>query len=528
MIAKQINHKGEWVLVWSIFLVGLYYFCIRILGHQLQYIPGDLGDSRFVNYLLEHGYSWLIGKSSSFWTAPFMYPFQNNLALSDNLLGTQVFYSPWRMSGFSAETSFQLWWMCLCCCNFWFSYWAFHKFFKHKVLAAILAWVFAFSLFNLGQLNYMQMMARFPVAPAFYAAYRLVSKPAINYLLAYCSLVLYQFVCLPYTGFYLLYFSLLFILIYLLASKTFSSTFKYYFSKTKYLLSLGVLLGTVILLGLFLWPYAGMSSQVGLRLYKEVLPALPTIKSFLLPHESSLPWHFLFEWAKEGNSQWWLQYLFPGILLLATMLYALLLPLLAKFTKKEVPILLKSLALVSAIVCLLHLRVGDKGTLYALIFKLPGINSMRVLNRFMHVELFILLFIFGYLVRHVRPAYLGLLFLLIVMDNSFDAARVIKQSKSELQQRKETLKAQVLTHPDYHQQRLALVDTLTPAPFAHLDAMLVAQELGIQTINGYSSYCPDAFGEYFTTCSETGLRKWMRDQSLNPSDILIIYRTPQK
>jgi len=35
---------------------GMYYFCIRILGFDLTYIPGDLGDSRLINYFWNMGF----------------------------------------------------------------------------------------------------------------------------------------------------------------------------------------------------------------------------------------------------------------------------------------------------------------------------------------------------------------------------------------------------------------------------------------------------------------------------------------
>lgn len=99
------------------FVFGIWYFCIRILGYQFEYMPGDLGDSRFINYLLEHGYQWLKGDVDSFWDAGFMYPFKNTIALSDNMLGTLPIYSIWRVLGFSQETTYQLWWISICSLN---------------------------------------------------------------------------------------------------------------------------------------------------------------------------------------------------------------------------------------------------------------------------------------------------------------------------------------------------------------------------------------------------------------------------
>ena len=188
------------------FVFGIWYFCIRLLGYQLEYIPGDLGDSRFINYLLEHGYQWLKGDVDSFWDGGFMYPFKNAIALSDNMIGTLPIYSIWRVLGFSNETAYQLWWMSICSLNYWISYIVFKKWFSRADIAVVLAWIFAFTLFNLGQLNYMQMIIRFAVPLAFYAAYKLVNTPSLKYLTLYSFAIIFQFYCVIYTGFYLFYF----------------------------------------------------------------------------------------------------------------------------------------------------------------------------------------------------------------------------------------------------------------------------------------------------------------------------------
>ena len=92
-----------------LFLVGMGWVVLRPLGPNLALIPGDLGDARFNNYVLEHFFQWLSGHVESYWDAPFFYPFQQVTAFSDNLLGSVIFYVPWRALGFDRETAFQLW-----------------------------------------------------------------------------------------------------------------------------------------------------------------------------------------------------------------------------------------------------------------------------------------------------------------------------------------------------------------------------------------------------------------------------------
>ncbi len=80
-------------------LVGLWFVVIKPLGPGLSLVPGDLGDARFNNYILEHFYQWVIGRVSDYWNAPFFYPFQNVFAFSDNLLGAVPLYTFFRMVG---------------------------------------------------------------------------------------------------------------------------------------------------------------------------------------------------------------------------------------------------------------------------------------------------------------------------------------------------------------------------------------------------------------------------------------------
>jgi len=103
----------------------------------------------------------MTGRDHSFWNADFMYPFKNTIAISDNMLGTMPIYSIWRLLGFSFETSYQLWWLCICSLNFWCCYYALKKWNFNIVVASMMAWLFAFSIFNLGQLNYMQLLLGF-------------------------------------------------------------------------------------------------------------------------------------------------------------------------------------------------------------------------------------------------------------------------------------------------------------------------------------------------------------------------------
>ena len=66
-------------------LIGLLIFLYPIIFINHSLMPGDLGDARFINYILEHGYLFFSGDElhKSFWNLPIFYPNLNTLAYSD-------------------------------------------------------------------------------------------------------------------------------------------------------------------------------------------------------------------------------------------------------------------------------------------------------------------------------------------------------------------------------------------------------------------------------------------------------------
>ena len=115
-----MKHKLIYVIPFLLLLVGLYFMPIAVFESNLSKMPGDLGDTRFNNYILEHGHKYLTGKIDNYWDAPFLYPYKNVTALSDNLLGTLPIYSFFRGIGADRETAFQFWLLTLFTLNFIF------------------------------------------------------------------------------------------------------------------------------------------------------------------------------------------------------------------------------------------------------------------------------------------------------------------------------------------------------------------------------------------------------------------------
>ena len=141
---------GLTILVWPM-----------ILNPDLM--PGDTGDARYINYVLEHSFLYLQHNPihSSFWDLPIFYPNKNTLAYTDILLGGMIIYIPIRFFT-DMLTSMQIWLVVLCLLNYISAYILFKNVFKFKTISSSLAaFVFAFGLPRQNQLGHMQFYLEF-------------------------------------------------------------------------------------------------------------------------------------------------------------------------------------------------------------------------------------------------------------------------------------------------------------------------------------------------------------------------------
>lgn len=523
----------RFILPFFMGLLGICFYNLSVTGFDLQYVPGDSGDARFINYLLEHGYRYMNGSEAHFWNVPFMYPQQNVLAFSDHMIGTAPIYGFFRWLGNDRETAYQLWWITNSLLNFVCCYIVLLKLLHHPIAAVLGAFIFAFGLFNQSQMSYLQMNTRFAVPFIFYYAWQMVHQPRIYHYAMYGIWLCIQFYCVIYTGLLSFYLSLMLMGITILVQRDFTPV-KFYLGKKNILWWLLVTVIVVLLLYLLLEPYIAISKITGLRYYKEVVPTLPLLSSYFFAHFSSYPWHFLSHHLQDTPG-WFLQNIFPGALPLLAFFTSVVLLVYQRFKKQKPEKTLLVFFLLTTLTFLLFTRTAGNQSLFAVIFKLPGINSMRVLSRVMHVELFLLVFLMGWLIVYFlkqqnknRVVLIGIvLFLFTMGDNLFAPQASLRTAKKDLHARTEriTYKAREVLKQDgmSHIKNLALVsETAENVAFVHLDAMLAAQELNMNCINGYSSYCPTEFGPFFLHAGQKELQHWLTFNQLDPSQILVL------
>ena len=497
----------------------------------LEYIPGDLGDARFINFLLEHGHQSITGNGPSFWDASFMHPFDNTIAISDNMLGTLPIYSVIRMFGLDQETAYQLWWIAICCLNFWCTFFIIKRWFGRWEIAIVVAWIFSFTIFNFAQLNYMQMTIRFMVPIGFYAAAKMVETSSTRHLALYTFAIVYQFYCVMYTGFYLMYFTLGFMLVYAIFLKK-RSFYREYFKKDRIWNTLGIGVLGLGFLFLLIKPYLAVSEELGFRSFDEVWGNIPTWSAYFFAPFASETWSFSHDTFMPNYDYWWVLYTFPGYLILGCMAFFPCMWIYNKVKKKEVSKLTKAMSILAVILLVLHLRTDDGKTLYYAIFHLPGMNSIRVINRFMNVQIIIVLIAMIPLLMRIRPIWFALIFLVAFFDNAFNPYmedwKRIRREKADITAMRHRVIGQVkheLKGGKY--EAFAIVDTTQANFLTHIDAMNASLYTDVPTVNGYSSSCPGDFGLFFGRPDEVGLRSWIESRKLDSNKIKVIHRSEE-
>ncbi len=502
------------------FLIGISFFCLRVLGFNFEFLPGDAGDARFINFLMEHGYQWISGNVDDFWNAQFMFPFEDSIAFSDNMLGSMPIYSFFRVFGVQPETAFQLWWITVCSLNYWCAYIVLKKWFGRTDLAIAGALIFAFSIFQQGQMNYLQMSVRFMIPIVIYAAMKLVQTGKPKYFAFYALGIIYQLYCAMYLGMFLLYFSFGFMVLYVLFTKQYLFFLPLF--KKENLIKTGAVLAVAITFGMWLIiPYSKMAAFAGVPLYPDVVPYLPTVSTALNSHEAG--------WLM-GNVEpsfhkiesFWLHRNFPGFLLLLALLATPFILFEKWFRKANFSKELMAVALSALIIVLLYLRTEDGFSLYKAVFKLPGMASIRVLNRFLHVEIFLLILVLLYLWNKIPKKYSYILFVLIILDNGFNATDSLRLPKENIVHGRLHLENELNKNWKNHHKAFAVIDTVKAAPYVHVEAMMVSAKLQHPTVNGYSSGCPGGFGNYFSNTNEQGAKEWMDINKLKEKDVLFI------
>jgi hypothetical protein len=477
-------------------------------------VPGDLGDARFNNYILEHFFRWVTGATRDYWNAPFFFPFQQTIAFSDNLLGSAPFYTLFRWVGLDMASAFQGWYILGYFLNFIAAGYVLWRL-KLKCLAiGAGAFFFTFGLPMLAQENHAQLLYRFCIPLAFFLLWRFYQVPRLQTLICLGAFIVWQFYLTLYMGiFLLLLLTVLFILLpFFVPEQTFFQQFAIWprclieswstahFTKRVLAVVVAAVLGFGFMV--LILPYYRTSRIYGFsRSLFEVYAMLPRIQSYLLADNSQL-WISIANFSPNFPLRWEHQ-LFPGLAVVTLVLAGIA----WRFHTYN-----RTLAWLhfTAVLTLIALTLEVHGfSLYLLIWMLPGMSSIRAITRIMlalmwPLSLFIAWVVDGFILRFSQQrrwmqtaAYLivGLLVVESVFYNHATYAKEVAQSR--LDELAKQIPAIVPPNPV-----LYVADNLQDPFYAtEIDAMLLSQELGWSTLNGYSGNYPPGY-KSSTSCKQ--------------------------
>jgi len=522
MLSTRAKKFWSLLLPSVLLLAGLYLVPIRIFETDFSQVPGDLGDARFNNYILEHGHKFLGGQVKDYWDAPFMYPYSNVIAFSDNLLGSLPVYSAFRVSGYDRETSFQLWLLSLFILNFICCYWVLTRWTSHVVLSATGAYIFAFSILLVGNIYNVQTYPRFIVPFVFYWSWKYLSVKQWKYFLFMLLGIVYQFYCGIYLGFFLLYAVLFLFISYVLIYKDVFLFTQFKKIKTA-TCHLGIILLAGILLAPLMQPYMEISGKLGMRQFQDVFPSIPTLTSYFFTSPAPVVWKFLSEHGK-SLPFWWCHFLFVGAL---PWLGIIAIPaiLLSRKTNPGKKKFIALIALGFLFSFLFSLNINGF-TLYKIIYQLPGFASMRGVNRVINIEimLFVLVFVFVFYELADRNRYCKWLVyifpLLVIIDNAINPREIMRYNKEESRKQIESVKEKIKEEYDQKHAAIAYVPLFSSGQEIafHLNVMLAAQELNVPCVNAYTGSYPNHYPFYRFFDEET-LTKWCEVNQADKNNI---------
>jgi len=514
-----------------LFAVGMITFPIGIMKYDLSRIPGDMGDARFIYYILEHGHLFVTGHIKEYWDATFLYPTENVIAYSVNLIGSLPFYSIPRILGLDRETSYQVWFLCLFAANYWCCYFALKKWFNSPILAVVGAYIFAFGIFNVGQTTNAQVFVKFMLPLIFYWAFRFLKDHDSKYFLFLALGLVYQFYCGFYLGFFAVY-GLIFLFL----------SFSVVFGLRKLINSLnqehgwikiaGISVFSLSLLIPLLLPYIEASEIVGDRSFDSVLPSIPKPVSYFFTWPGSVLWgSILYDHSAFGFEQWWEHWLFPGALSwLGVLLTPLVYMVRKRRNKSNRPTVFFTLAFFLTLIFCLNV---NGHTLYHLPYQIPGFSSMRALSRIIHMEVFffVLLLVFSAKELLYTKKFKWIIYLLpvlVIADHAFAINYHIRRiDKETARDSVEVIKRAIVNQIEPNKSIIAVFHNMDNPSHReiishNISAMLAAQDLNLKIVNGYTGSYPEGYMAFFDHTDENTLQQWLARSGVAREQVQLI------
>lgn len=461
---------------------------------QLACIPGDLGDARFNGVVLEHFYRWLNGSEQRLLSPHFFHPMPGASTFSDNHWGTAWIYSAFRTLGADRYLAFDLWYLTGFLLNFVVSHVVFRKMQFSPWASAVAAFAFTFALPALARHGHAQLTYRFLVPMGLLLWQRCLADGRWRWFAAVSAVVVAQFAISIYLGYFLVLLLVAWTLADALLDRLWPRPWltRWYqqrqtSSARERYLSIALIAVAGIGLVALLYPYLHYA-----RLYRfgrslgEVSTMTPRLQSYLLADLSTI-WGGLSAKLGAGIPARQEHQLFFGVGLLGLALLGAL-----RATTRQARVAMVSLLLLFV----LTFTVG-RYSLYLGLALLPGVGAVRAVARIAVVMALPLALLAATAVDAVprgRWAY-RLLVMVLVLCLVLEAATYRTEGFrfAEARQRVFALEQKL---PGQVPADVVVFNPLrTDEAFyvSELDAVVMAQETGLATLNGYSGNYPPGY-----------------------------------
>lgn len=483
----------------------LYVTYVWNLTSGMTTYPGGLTDARFNNVILEHLYLWASGHAEDLWRPDFFYPYPDTITFSDNHFGSGAIYVAARFLGLEREDAYTLWYVIGTAVTFLAAWYAFVKFRLPPAAAGIAAIVFAFAGTMLFRTEHSQLIYRFATPLAALYAWQFLQTARLQHLGLLGIFTAWQFLCSIYLGIFLL----LFFAGAFLGILVFGSTREQLFSLWTRLrakqgvsdwiwLAVGVLLSLVTLYVLARYAWAARYYGFG-RPPSVIFAQQPVLGSYLV-FDYSPYYARLGRWVQDDFLRHEKQMFIGGVGTIL-MLFAML-PI---GRKAEWKLPARVFAVSLAFLFLVTLKFPGGFTLYWPFAHLPGFSSVRAVGRVIEVMLLPAGFFAGIGFAKLAtlpfgraaPAFAAAVAMLAAAGFYLETSTiryVVTTPRSVLEARQQSMRDLV---PETLSEDAILAYRERPDENqfvkTDIDAMVLAQQLRVPVLNGYSGNFPPGY-----------------------------------
>lgn len=525
--------------------VGMIMVLFQSVGFDLAYIPGDFGDGRFNNYLLEHGYRWLVKSEPVYWDAPFMYPENSVIAYSDNHFGSLPFYVALRFL-FDRETSYQLWYLILIVLNYVGCYYALKKLKLSAYASTMGAFIYAFSAILMLQSSHIQLLPRFVAPLATVHFYLWMQNKSNKNLYWALFLLVYQFYCSVYLGYFLMYVLGALFFAYVLIERRLDIFKTLFENRRSVMQTVSVFITVLILMGILLYPYYIQSIDAIAYPSKDaLLSMIPRVWSFFYGAEDLILFGDINAYVKPFIPE-----MVPGDehhLYIGIVPYVLLIASFVLYRKQSH---MKFFLLAIALFLACTVSINNHSIYGVVVDYIPGARAIRAFSRYIVILIFLwsviaALFIDSFF-TNMHFGKIVLLFMIpvfLVIENIHYAntnvcskkecvARYSKvvdlyNKKKDSVKNKEAFSYQFdctedfSLNPEYiemikkYPQLIENIDkrfrqkTMVEG---HLDAMMASQIVNMPCVNAYTARFPKEYLPYFFYATNQNLELWLTSE----------------